>query len=289
MRRTTNLQGQRSPAYLWSSIDPEPLSIPPEPPLNTQPTHPLTVSITNASGQLFPNTTSTSTSVLGFSYIIPYSQKQDCDIYGPICQTGSITVGVNLTTATTSTVLPCSSYLSAQSAYLENENRNLILSNANTDWGADDDPGWQNSFDDYLFGYPDLMNWNINFGQSPECRSYAKAMRQGQYKISDCGTSNTVIQTIGGVQYGYPSQLPPGVVRDYNIDFNDTIGTCCGDCSLEIPEVRLYYFTDQTIINCQNNQTSNTTSVLSSYSSLGKRVHSLVADGDTAIVSGHTL
>ena len=261
----------------WSRIQRPPLTIAYEPLPSTQPTL-LTASIANASGQLFPNTSST---VSVFSYMIPYDQKQDCDIYGPICQTGSITVGVNFTTATTSTVLPCSSYLRAQAAYLENENDNIFLSNPDTDWGGDDSV-WLGSFDDYLFGYPDLMDWNTNFGQSLECRSYAKAMRQGQYIFSDCGSSNTVIQTVGGVNYDYPSQLPPGVVREFDSEYT---GTCCGNCSLRIPEVRLYYFPDKTTTSCQNNQTSNITSS----HNLRKRVHSLIVDENTAVVSGHTL
>lgn len=262
----------------WSRIHGSPLTEDLEPPLSTQPRPPLTTSIANASGRLFSNTSSSSVS--GFSYIIPYDRTQDCNIYGPICQTGFITVGVNLTTATTSTVLPCSSYLGSQSAYLENLNENLIVSNPHTDWG-EEDPGWLSSFDDYLFGYPDLMDWNINFGQSLECRSYAKAIRQGEHTFSGCDSSNTISPTVGGVNYDYSSQLPPGVVRD-----DDT--TCCGNCSLEIPEVRLYYFPDQTTTSCRSNQTFNTTSILSSFG-VRKRVHSLIADGDTAIVSGHTL
>lgn len=258
-----------------------PITIAFEPPLGTQPTPPLTTPIANASGRLIPNTSSTSVS--DFSYIIPYDQTQDCNIYGPICQTGFITVGLNLTSTTTSTVLPCSSYLSSQSAYLENENENLIASNPNTDWGADgpDGAGWLSSLDDYLFGYPDLMDWNINFGQSRECRSYAKAIREGGHTFSACDRSDTIIQTVGGANYDNSSNLPPGVVRGDGT-------TCCGNCSLEIPEVRLYYFPDQTVTGCQTNQTFNTTSISSSYN-IRKRVHSLIADGNTAIVSGHTL
>ena len=258
----------------WSSTYGSPLTIADESPLGTQPTTRLTTPRVNASGRLLPNKSSTNASI--FSYIIPYSQTQDCNIYGPLCQTGSITVGVNLTTATTSTILPCSSYLTSQSAYLKNENEDMISRNSDSDWGASP-PGWLGSPEDCMFGYSDLRDWNINFGQSLECRSYAKAIRQGQHAFLDCGSNNTVIE---GVSYNYSSQLPPGVVRD---DY-----TCCGNCSLEIPEVRLYYFPDQTITSCQNNQTFNITSTLSS-DNLNKRVHSLVANGATAIVSGYTL
>ena len=65
------------------------------------------------SSVLFPNTTAPN-----FPYIIPFGQTQECDIFGLACQTGSITVGMDLTTATITTVLPCSSYLTAQSSYL---------------------------------------------------------------------------------------------------------------------------------------------------------------------------
>ena len=255
--------------------------------LNTQPTPPLTPSKAQASDQLFPDISSTNLS--NFSYIIPHGQRQDCDIYGPICQTGSIIVGVDLTTTTTSTVLPCSSYLNAQSTYLAHENEKLVLSNPAREWG-NNPPGWLGSFDDYLFHFPDLMGWNTHFGQSPECRFYAKAMRRGRYTFSDCGGSNTVIQTDGGVTFDYPPQLPPGVVRQFENRRFDSFytGTCCGNCSLEIPEVKVYYFPDQTTTSRYNNQTSNTNSNSSTYD-LRKRVNSLATDGDTAVVSGYTL
>ena len=145
--------------------------------------------IANASGQLFPNTISISAPA--FSYIIPFGQTQDCDIYGPLCQTGSITVGINLTTATSNAVLPCSSYLSAQAAYLATEN-------------DPDDPdrnGFWSGESDAMVAGSDLERWNANFGQSPECRSYAEAMSQGRYTFSDCGTSNAIAQTAADFDY----------------------------------------------------------------------------------------
>ena len=223
----------------------------------------ITASISNASGQLFPNTSSTSPS--DFSYIIPYDQTENCNIYGPICQTGSITVGLNRTTAIPTTVVPCSSYLSAQSTYLNN-----FVS-------ADGDPFFSGEW----FGYPELEDWGISFGRSPECRSYANALKKGQYTFSGCGSSNKVVPTDGS----YSSQFPPGIVRHFPPHPED--GTCCGDCSLDIPEVRIYYFPDKTN-NCHHNQTSNVTSTLPARN-LEKRIHSLIVDGSTAVVSGHTL
>ena len=223
--------------------------------------------IPNASDQVYPNTSSTSV----FSYIIPFGQKQDCNIYGPICQTGTITVGVNLTTATTTTVLPCSSYLRAQKAYLEYENYPGVPA---------DDYLWENH--KWYLDYPILVNWDISFGQSPECRSYAEARAQGKYTFSGCGSSNTVVQASEVL----PSQIPPGLVRYW--DPGSTAGTCCGDCSLDVQEVRLYYFLDKMTIDCQQNQTSNFTSTLPARN-LRKSGHSLVVDGSTAVISGHTL
>ncbi|KAK0511823.1 hypothetical protein JMJ35_005673 [Cladonia borealis] len=257
--------------------------------------HPVTASILNVSSQLFPNTSSSNFS--DFPYIIPYGQTQDCNIYGPVCQTGSITVGVNLSTATTNTVLPCSSYLSAQFAHLNYEqygetseqcpNVNDVsdyISDLEQDPGAFEDCGWSN-----VDVIPLLRDWNINFGRSPECRSYAEAMSSGKYTFSECGGSNTVISASPGVTWDYPSEIPPGLVRLFDATFPET---CCGNCSLNIPAVRLYYFPNKSTIDCHNNQTSeyqrpNLTSVVSA-GHLKKRVHSLIANGSTAVISGHT-
>ena len=225
--------------------------------------------IANNSSQIFPNTSSTS--IPNFSYIIPYGTTQDCNIYGPLCQTGFITVGVNLTTATPTTVIPCSSYLSAQAAHHEYEN--------NPD-DPQPDEFWENG------GYDspsDLSNWILSFGQSPECRSYAGA-GPGQSIDSGCGASNTVFQTAGGGNSSYNTQLPPAIWRYFYPTYQ---GSCCGNCSLDIPEVRLYYFPDKTT-DCNYNQSSNVTSSLPARI-LEKRIHSLIANGSTAVIGSNTL
>lgn len=232
----------------------------------------------NASSQLFPNTSSTSIS--NFSYIIPYGQKQDCDIYGSPCQTGSITVGVNLTTATTTTVLPCSSYLSAQWTYIWNQTYSSVPTQEYPNTGSKGQ-GWQNGDGD---------PWGTNYGQSPQCRSYAEARGRGQSTFSDCAISNTSIQNNGGPPPIDLLQNYPGLARFFITDDmgDDGDGTCCGNCSVDVPEVRLYYFPDKSTIDCHNNQTFNLTSTLSARN-LEKRAHSLIASGSTAVVSGHTL
>ena len=100
------------------------------------------------SSVFFPNTTAPY-----FPYNIPYNQTQECDIYGLACQTESITVGVNLTTTTTSTVLPCSLYLTAQSKY---------LASAVSGQNGDLDMTWG------VYGLPDyVQTWTPNFWSKP--------------------------------------------------------------------------------------------------------------------------
>jgi len=214
------------------------------------------------STQSFPN--SSSSTATEFSYIIPYGQSQECDIYGPLCQTGSITVAINLTTATTATVLPCSSYLTAQSAYLHS---------------AFSGPYDPHSDDEIIF-LNWAWDWQRNFGQSPESRSYAQAYSKSQYTFTSCGSSNTVISLDPGSIC--PSQIPAGFVQHFSVGYIDT---CCGNCSLDISELRLYYFPDRTVVDCHYNQTTNQTST-SSAASLAKRMQSLVGDGSIAVVSG---
>lgn len=173
-------------------------------------------------------------------------------------------MAINLTTATTATVLPCSSYLTAQSAHLDSVFSDPYdPDNEDVDWPLD---------------------WRRNFGRSPDCRSYAQAYSgKSQYTFTGCGSSKTVIPL--GPGSNYPSQIPPGLVQRFS---NEYIDTCCGNRSLDILELRLYYFPDRTVGDCHYNQTTNQT-YTSSAASLAKRMQSLVGDGSIAVISGHTL
>ena len=227
-------------------------------------------STTNSSANLSiqPFNSTSSSTVLPFSYIIPYGISQECNIYGPICQTGSITVGVNLTYATTTSVLPCSSYLKAQSQYLQppdDSGYDIIVDGTNN---------WPN-------------DWLPHFGRSPECKSYAEAYSRQQFTFPGCSTSSVIHLPNQAPEEdpSYPWQIPPGVIRRFSPEYT---GYCCGNCSLNLTEVRLYYFPDSTITDCHNNTSFNHSSVLSS-EILVKREHSLIGDGSIAVVSGHTL
>lgn len=196
-----------------------------------------------------------------FSFVIPAKNTQECNIYGPLCQTGSITVGVDLTSITTTTTLPCSSYLTAQSSYL-----NL----------ANPFPCEIKPF------FPDV--WKSGFGRSPECTSYAAVYRnQGNYTFSNCGTNDAVVPASAGVCV--PPQIPPGVLRQ--IPFQ--VYECCGNCTLDVAEVRLYYFPDETInTSCHANMTlesrTNSSATLSE-----NRANSILGSSSIAILSGYTL
>ena len=139
---------------------------------------------------------------------------------------------------------------------------------------------WANDGDDGSV----LDDWNINFGQSPQCASYAKAVRQGQSSIPNCITN----QTDEGLPTEYDLKDMPGLLRDFDPGNTMDTGTCCGDCSVDVPEVRLYYFPNNIAVDCYKNEISNSTSTPSNQQ-LDKRIHSLVANGSTAVVSGHTL
>lgn len=166
-----------------------------------------------------------------FSYIIPPENTQECNIYGPLCQTGKITVGVDLISQTTTATLPCSLYLTAQSKYLNINNPQPC------------------AIKPY---YPEV--WKQGFGRSPECATYANLWaREGQYTLSSCGGNETVAKFSAGVCA--PEQIPPGVRNKLQAFYYD----CCGNCTVDIPEVRLYYFQEEdSNTACQGNTTIGT-------------------------------
>ena len=89
-------------------------------------------------------------------------------------------MGVNLTTTTTTTVLPCSSYLTAQSSYLVSVGKFRDPTQF-----SDDLPMTWSAF--AATGI--AKTWQIKFGQSPECRSFAQAYSKSLYTFSNCGSA----------------------------------------------------------------------------------------------------
>ena len=76
------------------------------------------------------------------SFIQPsINPTQSCDIYGPLCQTGSIAVGVRASQGVnTTTTVPCSCYLTAQSLTVN----------------------------------PTAAAWQTGFGRSPQCNTFLR-------------------------------------------------------------------------------------------------------------------
>ena len=197
-----------------------------------------------------------------FSFVVPYETHQSCNIYGPICQTGSITVGVSSRNTTTTTTTTCSSYLSSQSAWLKAHN--------------------PREGENFAYNWPE--QWRTNFGRSPECKSYAEAWQhRDQYTFSGCGTNDAVVPASTGIFL--PSQIPPGVINI--IPFGSF--ECCGNCSLDVPEVRLYYFPDAedsdycTSRNVSGGLGNHTTTTIE------KRAPTGLGSLSTTVLSGYTL
>ena len=209
-----------------------------------------------------------------FSFLIPYNQSQSCDIYGPLCQTGSITVGVSLSNSksTTTTTLPCSSYLTEQASYL---NIPQI--------------GFPDA--DFPFFPPE---WLTGFGRSPQCRSYASVWHEtGVYTFTGCGTNDATISQQTSDYVSTYSEIPPGFLRHHEVA---AFWTCCGNCSFQIQEVRLYYFPDENasaychskgipMIGDNSSSSLASPSINASFTRIAKRA----ATDSLAFLSGQTL
>lgn len=167
---------------------------------------------------------------------------------------------MSLAGSTTTTTLPCSSYLTAQAAH---------LLSAKVESGGH-------------ITLEDAREWLTAFGRSPECRSYAQIQRnEEQYTFSVCGSRNTIIQA--SEQFSLPTQLPRGVFDRFRpLDY-----ACCGNCTLMIPEVRLLYFPNEAAPQCEG-RSSNSSAIVSA-SAINKRVQSLNHTGSIAVLDGHTL
>ena len=120
----------------------------------------------------------------------------------------------------TKTILPCSSYLSLQASFLNIPN----------------------------IGFPDAdraffpKEWLTGFGRSPQCSSYASVWSEtGIYTFSACTTDVTVSQQTSDLLSTF-SEIPPGFLRHHEAP---GYWTCCGNCSFQVQQVRLYYFPDE--------------------------------------------
>ena len=156
-------------------------------------------------------------------------KDQECKTFGPLCQTGFFTLGTSTAGSIATTSIPCSSYLAAQASEIK----------------AD----------------PDLSySWGRNFGRSPQCTSYAKAimhhdLRDSPKLFSDCPAS---------YQQGIPTGIPIDEILPPAVSFlkgNKSLH-CCGPCAIFVPRVRLIYFPEEGQTRCGASQTETPMSTI---------------------------
>ena len=148
-----------------------------------------------------------------------------------MCQTGSITVGLNLTSTTTTAVVPCSSYLSAQAVSLVG-------------------PYYLDEYRPRL--YVDDDNWSSSFGRSPQCTSFVDIAKPGSTFTAYDKCDNST-----GSLYPPYWYAPPGVIGHHMANGY----TCCGPCQFDIPEIRIVYFPENgEVKTCSNGTATNSSS-----------------------------
>lgn len=165
-------------------------------------------------------------------------------------------MGINLTTTVTTTTMPCSYYLSAQSTY----EAALIKDNLRDV--------------DYL----------TSFGRSPQCKSFAQSLSYSTY--SQCSNASATLLDVKSYWPAGVSNLPK-LSEEFGIPF-----LCCGGCVVVVPQVRVHYWASGLPSNCSvtgGNSSSLASSPVTSKMLLN-REHSIIDDGvGIAVISGYTL
>ena len=154
-------------------------------------------------------------------FIRPSENNQACDLWGPLCQTGTIKVDVNLTSTITPTTVPCSVYLSAQSYSFTTS---LIQY--------------------YYLSTKDTATYLPSFGHSPQCTSFVNLIRQRPETLSfsNCGSNQDT--------KSFYKQFPAGV--DMSNNDVPTQWNCCGlsNCVFDASPIELFYFPGQEEAQC---------------------------------------
>ena len=168
--------------------------------------------------------------------LMPDGNTQECDIFGPYCQTGIINVPLNSTSTTTTTTVDCSYYLQAQSYTYQ--------------WITPYGGGPLYSVTPYV----------KSLGRSPECTAYAVDLEgpSADPLYAKCDNSTGQLGPRG-------DYMPVGVWVRHSAGL--TYG-CCGPCNFEADEIRVLYFPDETAESACSAQggsndtvTQNTTSL----------------------------
>ncbi len=203
----------------------------------------------------------TPTSITYPPYIRPsVNPISECDIFGPLCQTGSITVALNVSGYPT-TVVDCSDYLTAQAISA--------------------DPRWPG-----LNGRVRVEEEYLrSFGRSPQCTSLVGGDLFGYSSVPLTFSNCPSTRNSPDDGYNFPAGLRNPQVGAQKFE-------CCGPCVLNVPEVRVFYFPEAGGGNCSQSPgfPSSQFNISSSPNTARKRANSLVSNGDgTVVVSGYTL
>ncbi len=239
-------------------------------------TSPLQTSPISASSSEFPN------------FIRPsINPTAECNLWGLLCQTGLIAVGVNMTSTVTTTTVPCSYYLSAQAESAS--------------------PGFLRRGP---LQWPPEYDYLSSFGHSPECSAYAAYEEAHPIYYGWSGRSDTVpveerqsidhnemISAYSPTQCGLDFKddpkyyTPPGVSNFHGLGGPGFDWFCCGGCTLHIPEIRLLYFPTSGTDHCSSDMKTISSQgvVQSSLHSLEKRVASLLNNMSTLVTGSYTL
>jgi len=257
----------------------------------------------------YPNTTTTSSadytnittaalpSYPDFVYDYKTTNIGSCDLFGALCQTGTIEALVTYNGTTSTTAVACSNYLSAQKYAYESMHP----------YEGIDDPG----------------QFALSFGRSPQCSTFVRLTQQRaaldaatrtyapnsdfnaahyssvqleDYSLAGYSLSGTVqIAPKATPLAGCPANasifdpsLYPGAVH-HSAGVGHT-WDCCGWCLLEVPELQVFYWPDQvTNSSSELNTTKSTHPNASSKSQPAEKRVPLGGSGaKTAVVDGYT-
>lgn len=235
-----------------------------------------------------------------FIFDLKSSMIGGCDVFGAICQTGTIEATLNLTSTVSTTTVACSDYLKAQKAALELQTGGPHI---------------------------DRHEWLTRFGHSPQCstfvergiRAAAHSDLTKRYSVSPGATdlnsayySSIRLQdfSIAGYTLSGGSQIPPKPTPlagcpanasefDYylypgGIHYHVGAGrewNCCGWCNLHVPQLQIFYFPDESDVVGSAYDTTNATRVKPGFNASAARKQAAPSSNKppvTAVVSGYT-
>lgn len=190
------------------------------------------------------------------SFIRPsINPTQSCDIFGPLCQTGTIAVGVNVSSGVpTTTTVPCSCYLTAQS---------LTASH-----------GFDSPYD-------------TAYGRSPQCTSFAGFLDSAKSAIDAPIFSKCPSGQFPGAP-GFNSLT--GVIPSMPDPHLNGTSRCCGTCRFQVPQIKLSFFPPSGNATCGNKTTPAKTSITRGpdSTSLKRALYPRDKHGSIAVSNGFT-